>query len=426
VTFGIVSLYKTVRTFYYLAMLRNRSLIGLFSAELVSLTGSSMTLLALPWFVLATTGSTAKMGWVLAARVAPQALLGIPAGSLIAWLGAKRTILVADAARGPLMSIIPILFWTGHLSFAALLVVTFAVGTFTAPYAASAALVVPEVVGDDERLVARAGAIVGTSTQITQIAGPVLAGVLISITSPANVLVVDGATFVFSFLTILLTVRVGKRAEQAPQARGLLAGVRFLLRDSLLGPIVLAACVLNFVVPGLLVGLNTLAFFHFHSNAHVAGFFYGSLGVGALAGAILAQHLTKTVDLLKISALALVAMPLPVWLLSIALPWPVVVVVVGAFSFFTPLVNAPLIGVFTVRVPPALRPKAMTAMLSSATLAGPLGYLLAGFAFGHVSVYRAFFVIAAALTLGGVAFAAILLRHRATADQLGLAADALV
>lgn len=401
-------------------MLRNRSLIGLFSAELVSLTGSSMTLLALPWFVLVTTGSTAKMGWVLAARVAPLALLGIPAGSVIDRLGAKRTMLVADAARGPLMATIPILFWTGHLSFAALLVATFAVGSFSAPYAASAALVVPEVVGDDERLVARAGAIVGMSQQITQVAGPVLAGVLISITSPATVLVVDGATFVFSFLTILLTVRAGKRVEQAPQARGLLAGVRFLLHDSLLGPIMLAACALNFVVPGLLVGLNTLAFFHFHSNAHVAGFFYGSLGVGALAGAILAQHLTKTVELVKLSALAVLAMPLPVWLLSIVLPWPAVLVIVGAFSFFTPLVNAPLIGIFTVRIPPALRPKAMTAMMTFATLAGPLGYLLAGFAFGHVSVYRAFFVIAAALTLGSIPFAAVLLRHRAAPDVIAI------
>jgi hypothetical protein len=227
-------------------------------------------------------------------------------------------------------------------------------------------------------------------------------------------------------VVILLTVRVGKRAEQTAQARGVLAGVRFLLSDSLLGPIVLAACALNFVVPGLLVGLNTLAFFHFHSNAHVAGYFYGSLGVGALAGAILAQHLTKTVELQKISALAVLAMTLPVWLLSIALPWPLVVVVVGAFSFFTPLVNAPLIGIFTVRCPPALRPKAMTALLTVATLAGPLGYLLAGFAFGHVSVYRAFFVIAAALTLGSVAFAAILLRHGAAEDRPVLAADALV
>ena len=59
-------------------MLRNRSLTGLLTAELVSFTGSAMTFVALPWFVLATTGSTAKMGWVLAAELAPIGLLGIP------------------------------------------------------------------------------------------------------------------------------------------------------------------------------------------------------------------------------------------------------------------------------------------------------------------------------------------------------------
>ena len=59
-------------------MWRNRSLVGLITAELVSLTGSSMTFVALPWFVLATTGSTAKMGWVLAAEMLPIAHLRDP------------------------------------------------------------------------------------------------------------------------------------------------------------------------------------------------------------------------------------------------------------------------------------------------------------------------------------------------------------
>src|SRR5437867_2498332 len=47
-------------------LLRNRSLAAVLVAETVSLTGSAMTFVALPWFVLATTGSTARMGWVLA------------------------------------------------------------------------------------------------------------------------------------------------------------------------------------------------------------------------------------------------------------------------------------------------------------------------------------------------------------------------
>ena len=151
-------------------MLANRSLLGLVAAELVSLTGSAMTFVALPWFVLATTGSTAKMGWVLAAEMLPIAIVGIPAGSLIARLGAKRTMLVSDAARGPLLLVIPILHSAGRLSFPALLGVTFAIGVFAAPYFASSRIVVPEIAGEDERAVAQVNAVLSGAQQITMIA----------------------------------------------------------------------------------------------------------------------------------------------------------------------------------------------------------------------------------------------------------------
>jgi len=116
-------------------------------AETVSLGGSAMNFIALPWFVMATTGSTARMGWVLAAELLPVGIFGIPSGSVIARLGAKRTMNISDAARAPLMAAIPILHWTGHLSFAALLTLTFLVGCFLAPYYASSRLILPEVVG---------------------------------------------------------------------------------------------------------------------------------------------------------------------------------------------------------------------------------------------------------------------------------------
>src|SRR5256885_264639 len=108
-------------------MFRNRSLQGLIAAELVSLTGTGMTFVALPWFVLVTTGSTAKLGWVMAAQILPVGLFGIPSGSIVARIGAKRAMLVSDAARGPLMLVLPILHWTGHLSFATVLIVVLAV-----------------------------------------------------------------------------------------------------------------------------------------------------------------------------------------------------------------------------------------------------------------------------------------------------------
>jgi MFS family permease len=402
-------------------MLRNRSLVSLIVAELVSLTGSAMTFVALPWFVLSTTGSTARMGWVLAAEMAAIAVVGIPSGSLISRLGAKRTMLLADAVRGPLLLVIPILHSSGHLSFGALLGVAFAIGAFSAPYFASMRTVVPEVAGEDERAVAQVSAVLSGATQITQIAGPVLAGVLIAATSPSAALVADGCTYIFSFAVIGLFVRAGRRIATTARSRGVFAGLRFLSRDALLGPIVIAACAINFVAQGLIVGLQGIAYFRYDADAHVVGYLFGAFGIGALLGAITAQRLAATADLMKLSAIAIVAMPLPLFLLSVSMPWPAAMVVVGTFAFFSPLVNAPILGILTVRTPAELRPKVMTAVMTVATMAGPLGFLAAGFALRYISLSTLFIVLPALLTLGGLAFAAVLLRQRAATDVVPVA-----
>ncbi|HKU56387.1 MAG TPA: MFS transporter [Gaiellaceae bacterium] len=398
-------------------MLRNRSLLGLLTAELVSLTGSSMTFVALPFFVLVTTGSTAKMGWVLAAEMLPIAVFGIPAGTVISKLGGKKTMLVSDAARGPLMLVIPILHHYGDLSFAALLGTTFAIGTFAAPYFASSRLIVPEVAGEDEQAVASVNAVLSGVQQVTQLAGPVLAGVIIGLTSPASVLVVDGCTYVFSFLVIATVVRAGRRVEAAAQQRGVLAGLRFLLGDSLLGPMTFAACVINFVAQGIVLGVQAIDYFRYHASGHVVGLLFAGFGIGALLGALLAQQLTQKTPLLKLAAVAIVLMPLPLFLLAPRTPWPVAMLILGGFAFFTPLVNAPVIGILTVRTPAELRPKVMTAVMTVATMAGPFGFIAAGYILRHVSLASFFVGLPALLAIGGLAFAAVVLRSSGP-DQL--------
>ena len=392
-------------------MWRNRSLAGLISAELISLTGSSMTFVALPFFVLVTTGSTAKMGWVLGAEMLPIAIFGIPAGTVIAKLGAKKTMLISDAARGPLMLVIPILNHYGKLSFPALLGTTFAIGIFAAPYFGSSRLIVPEVAGEDEQAVASVNAVLSGANQITQLAGPVLAGVLMGLTTPATVLVVDGATYVVSFLIIATVVRAGRRVEAAAAQKGVLSGLKFLMGDSLLGPMMIAACVINFVAQGIVLGVQAIDYFRYDASRYDIAFLFGGFGVGALLGSLVAQQLTQKMPLLKLAAIAIVCMPLPLFLLAPHTPWPVATVVIAAFAFFTPLVNAPVIGLLTVRTPPELRPKVMTAVMTVASMAGPFGFIVAGYLLRHVALGPFFVGLSALLTLGGLAFAAVLLRN---------------
>jgi len=57
----------TAATAPRVSVLRSRPLAALLAAEVLSTTGSQMTWLALPWFVLVTTGSAKQMTFVIAA-----------------------------------------------------------------------------------------------------------------------------------------------------------------------------------------------------------------------------------------------------------------------------------------------------------------------------------------------------------------------
>jgi MFS family permease len=402
-------------------MLRNRSLAAILAAELVSLTGSAMTYVALPWFVLMTTGSTARMGWVLACELLPVGLLGIPSGSLIARLGAKRTMNVADAARVPIMAAIPILHWTGHLTFGLLLACAFLLGSFMAPYYSSSRLILPEVLGDDEQLVAQGSAFVQAANQLTQLGGPILAGVLIAWVSAPTVLLIDAATYAFSFVVILLFVRAGKRFPADESSRGVFAGLRYAVHDKLLGPMMAAAAFINFAAQGLIAMLPVLVVRRFDADSTIVGFFFAAFGAGALVGSILASQIVREVPLLKLAAVGILGMAVPLWLLALDLPWPVVIVVLAVFGFFTPLVNAPVLGIVTVRPPEALRPKVITAVMTIAVLIGPLGFLAVGQALQYVGLPVVFLGVAVGFTLGALAFVAALRRG----DEAGEAIPAL-
>jgi MFS family permease len=401
-----------------MSMLRNRSLAAILAAELVSLTGSAMTYVALPWFVLITTGSTARMGWVLAAELLPFGLLGIPSGSLIARIGAKRTMNVADAARVPIMAAIPILHWTGHLTFGLLLGSAFLLGCFMAPYYSSSRLILPEVVGDDEQVVAQGSAFLQGANQLTQLGGPILAGVLIAWLSAPFVLLIDAATYAFSFVVILVFVRAGKRFPADESSRGVFAGLRYVLRDKLLGPLMSAAAFINFVAQGLIAMLPVLVVRRFDGDPKIVGFFFAAFGAGALVGSILASQVVRKVPLLKVAGAGILGMAVPLWLLVLDLPWPVVLVVLAAFGFCAPLVNAPLLGILTVRPPEALRPKVITAVMTISVVIGPLGFLAVGQALQYVGMPVVFLAIAAGFTVGALGFAAALRRGKEEGDAI--------
>ncbi len=395
-----------------MTLLRKRGLLPLLAAEVVSSLGSQMTFLALPWFVLVTTGSPTKMGIVLAAELAPIALLGIPSGALVSRLGARRTMLVGDAGRAPLMAAIPILHALGLLSFPLLLVCVALVGVFIAPYFASQRVILPEIVGEDEQLVAQANAFVEAAIRLTSLLGPAAAGLLIAFVGSTNVLYIDAASFAFSFLMLRFFVPRRPTLPATDASRGLLAGVRYLLADRLLATLALTSLLLNGFGQMLVASLPVLAFHDFGESSKVAGAFFGAFGAGALLGSVIAVKVMHRFDPIRLGAFAFVGLVAPLWLLGLDLPATGVMAVLFVSSIFGPLINAPLIGVLTTRTPEALRPKVMTAVVTFALLAGPAALVVVGPLLAAIGARGVFVVVAAGESVAVALFAVVALRRR--------------
>src|SRR5256714_13081868 len=174
---------------------RSAQIRAIVAAEVVSSIGSSMTVLALPWFVLVTTGPATKLGLVLGIGSIPFVTLPVPAGALIARIGARQTMVIADAARLPLLAAIPALYSLDALSFPLLVVLVALTNVFLAAHMPAQRLVLAEVVGDDESLVARVNSYLDGAQTAAPLVGPALAGGLIATLRAAKVLYVRAATF---------------------------------------------------------------------------------------------------------------------------------------------------------------------------------------------------------------------------------------
>jgi MFS family permease len=393
-------------------LLRRRSLLALLSAEILSTTGAQMTWLALPWFVLTSTGSPARMGLVMAVELAPLPVVGILGGSVVARIGARKTMLACDLARAPVMALVPALHLAGVLSFPLLLALVFVLGAFWAPYFSSQRLILPDLLGDDERRLAQANALLQAATRLTLVLGPAAAGMLIGVIGPVNVLFVDAATYLIAFALVLVFVPAGSRAPESDESRGVLAGVRFLVRDRMLGPLTATTAVIEMAFQALIVVIPVLVVARFGADARVAGWLFAAWGAGSLLGNVAVYRIVTRFPLLVLVALGGILQAAVAWFL---VPELAAIAVAGALfclGLFNGLVAAPMFGILTGRTPASLRPKVITASFTLSMLAGPLGIAVAGPALEELGTQPVLAAIAAIWSAAALAFALVALRRR--------------
>ncbi|MET7834913.1 MFS transporter [Micromonospora sediminicola] len=365
-----------------------RPLAGLLIGHAVSLTGNVLTLIALPLYVLAETGSPAATGLAGAFATAPVILGGAFGGVLVDRIGYRRSSVLADVVSGVTIAAVPLLHATVGLPFPALLALVFVSGLLDTPGQTARTALMPEAAAAAGVPIERAiGWEEATSRGARMIGAPV-AGLLVGVLGAVPVLAIDAVTFAVSALVVALLVPRGLRPaaeEPEPDRRGywpeFAAGLRFLVREPLLRAMVLLVLVTNlFDAAKSQVLLPVVADRELGGPA-AFGLLVGTMGGGALVGSLvfsaIGHRLPRRATF--VTAFAVCGAP-PLWALAAAPPLPVVVAVVAVAGLAAGALN-PLMGAVEVeRVPPGMRARVFGVIGAGAWAAMPVGAFGAGLA----------------------------------------------
>src|SRR5690349_157618 len=170
---------------------RRTPLYGFLVADAISLVGTRVSMIAIPWLVLTTTGSAAQTGLVAFAEMLALVLVNALAGPVIDRLGARRIAITCDLLRVVVVGLVPVLHLAGALSFPPLLALAAGGGGLRSPGDGAKHYFVPALTAQPEVPLERTTGLASALERTASFAGAAVAGALVAVMGPANVLMVD-------------------------------------------------------------------------------------------------------------------------------------------------------------------------------------------------------------------------------------------
>ncbi|GAA3601363.1 MFS transporter [Kineosporia mesophila] len=388
-------------------------MLSLLTAQAVSLIGTRMSMIAIPWLVLVTSGSATQTGLVAFAEMTPLVIGKVLAGPLIDRVGPRIMSVTTDAISMIFVAAIPALHHFDRLPFGVLLVLVAGLGAARGPGDVAKQALVPEVAAIAEVPLERVTGMIGTLERIAGTAGPALAGILIALVDPLFALYIDAATFAVAALIIGLVLPRRARAaaptrpEDSPPTvpdgtenetyrQQLAIGARFLAGDKLLLWIAIMLAVTNLIDAGWSTVLLPVWARQDGGGPAAIGAVGTAFGGAAIIGSALATGFAHRLPrrLTYLVAFLIGGAPRFVVLAVGAPLWVVLVVSVAdgiAIGFVNPILSA----VLFERIPPNLLGR-VTSLSGALSFAGiPLGGLLCGAAIAALGLSPALLVAGA-------------------------------
>jgi MFS family permease len=256
----------------------------------VSLIGTQMRLVAVPFQVYTITGSTVAVGFVGLVEVVPLIIVSIIGGSLADTFDRRKVMFIATLGLMLDSIVLAVLTFRGEPALWSIYALTALGSAFEAIDRPPRAAIIPDLVSEDQVPVAIA--LRQVSYQITHIAGPALGGLIIAaLGGPGWVHAADAATFVAVLIALHWIPKQPPQADEQMGDEGRLSarlikeGVSFSLRTPLIASIfVIDLIAMIFGMPRAV--FPQLADETFGMGAAGLGLLYAAPSAGALLGAL--------------------------------------------------------------------------------------------------------------------------------------------
>ena len=386
---------------------RRMPLYALYTADAISLTGNAVAQIAIPWYVLTTTGSATLTALVVFFNFVPIVLAAFFGGVVVDRLGFRAASIAADLASSAAVAAIPLLATTVGVEIWQLMILVFAGALLDAPGATARAALFPDVVALAGVPMERASGLRSGVQQGAQLIGAPLGGVLVAAVGATAALWIDAASFLVSAGLVLLLVPRPRHEAQAPRGRffdELGEGLRFIWSRRLVRAIVLMVLLSNLIeAPGAVV-LAVFARDEYGSAADF-GLLVGALGGAALAGALGYSLVGHRLPRRKTFLVCFAGVPIGYLALAAQPTLPVAIAALVLAGFAAGPINPLLFTVQTEIVPTELRGRVFGAIRAGAWAAIPLGILLGGLLVSAIGAPATFLVMGVLLaTVVGYGF----------------------
>ena len=186
---------------------RRIPLYGWLTSEAVSLLGTRVSMIAIPWLVLTTTGSPTRTGLVAFAEITPMVVLKAFGGPLVDRVGPRRMAIGADTLSFLVVGLIPVLHHAGVLTFPVLLGLVAVAGALRGPGDAATTALIPALVERADVPYERATGLASAIERGATMIGAAIAGGLVATMGSANAVAIDAGSFGLCALLLVATTR---------------------------------------------------------------------------------------------------------------------------------------------------------------------------------------------------------------------------